>query len=268
MPLFFHEGEMHLFCHVPKCAGAAVERLLADAFGPLAFLDEGHYSRPARLRWTRTSPQHISAEDLLRLVPEGRIASSFAVVRHPLPRLLSAYRHAVARDAVPAHMRPERWAADYLRLRRTRPFAFDHHLRPQADFLLPETRVFRLEEGLGPVVAWLNERFGARIDAAAVPNVTHEDPARPARPTRDEPVSPRLRRLAEEIYAGDYRRFGYSGDGGAHRYPLPVHPTPNPFSGSRLRLAAYRGAMAVRGLDARLTGRLSGLRMAAGSEEW
>ena len=95
MPIFRVGDRLHYFAHVPKCGGSSVERYLRARFGALAFVDSRHLDRPAALRWSRSSPQHLALSDFRRLVPSEWISSSFAVVRHPQNRLISAFRFQV-----------------------------------------------------------------------------------------------------------------------------------------------------------------------------
>src|SRR6056297_3622976 len=95
MPLVSAGGRRLFFAHVPKTGGSSLEDYLAERFGPLAWLD-----RYWELRWKdggcreaglRVSPQHLAAEDALRLLP-GPSDWSFALVRDPVARIVSEYR--------------------------------------------------------------------------------------------------------------------------------------------------------------------------------
>ena len=89
MPIFRIESKLVYFCHIPKCGGTAVSRYIKARFGQVAFLDEAYLA--IRDPWSKTSPQHISADDLGNLFPANFFDASFAVVRHPVPRIISEY---------------------------------------------------------------------------------------------------------------------------------------------------------------------------------
>lgn len=212
VPFFRIGDKLHYFAHVPKCAGSSVEAYLRARFGPLAFVDTAYRAIPVHRRWTRSSPQHITVEDLRWLVPSEWIASSFAIVRHPVTRLISAFKF----QAEIERTIPESWAvadfvADWVERSEREPYLYDNHLRPQTDLVPPDATVFRLEDGLAPVVDHLDRLAGNKSTPR---EITPEN----VRPSAIPPDSPRLRLQAEtltligDLYAEDFQRFGYSLD--------------------------------------------------------
>ena len=212
MPFFRHNADLHYFAHVPKCGGSSVEDMLEERFGPLGFLDRSHLQQGAAFRWTRSSPQHVTWDEVRRLVPERWIASSFTVVRHPLARVVSAYHHAAQRKVIPPLLPLERWF-DRCAAQMERDISVhDRHLRRQVDFVPEGARVFRLEDGLQPVADWLSEAFGV-----PGPPPPHVLPG--AEKVRDiaalrapMPVSATFRARVAEYYRPDFERFGYDPD--------------------------------------------------------
>jgi Sulfotransferase family len=91
MPLVWLGHHLVCFVHVPKCAGTAVTHYLAQHFGPLALHDPQFSGLAPTARWSRTSPQHLDAQTYARLFPPGFLNGSFAVVRHPVDRLVSVF---------------------------------------------------------------------------------------------------------------------------------------------------------------------------------
>jgi hypothetical protein len=206
MPVFCSNGELHVFAHIPKCAGTTVEEHLAARFGTLGLI--GTSSR------YQVSLQHLTWREIVVLFPEAWIAGSFAVVRHPLDRLVSTYNMRIA-QATPPFPR-EISIADFLdwveRRLPVTPNLLDNHLRPQVDFIGPRTRLFRLEDGLDAVVAYLDECFGESSD---LPPLSHHDFRNTdteamfdVSPTLPPGVAERVARL----YAADFDAFGYDPD--------------------------------------------------------
>ncbi|WP_136444160.1 sulfotransferase family 2 domain-containing protein [Pacificoceanicola onchidii] len=157
MPIIRISGKLVYFAHVPRAAGTSVERYLRARFGPLAFADPGYLSVPEGARWTRSSPQHVTRDALDRLFPAGFFDASFAIVRNPYDRLHSVFlRQRDIEQTIPADMSFADWVGSLPQPR----FALDNHTRPMLDFIPKGARIFRLEDGLGQVVDWLDDLAG------------------------------------------------------------------------------------------------------------
>ena len=170
MPIVRIGGELHFFAHVPKCAGTSVEQYLEARFGPLAFVNRQFLSDPEPRRWSKSSPQHIPLDAFRKLVPAAWIASSFAVVRHPVTRLVSAFTfQANVEGLVPEDWTIDGFFDDWLRRGESEPFLYDGHLRPQSDLVPEKAAIFRLEDGLDGLITHLDglagNASGARMPA-------------------------------------------------------------------------------------------------------
>ena len=212
MPLAMIGSGLVLFAHVPKCAGTSVEQYLAAAFGPLAFCDSGFNRLPPRRRWSKTSPQHADAATLQRLFPPGFLRASFAVVRHPVPRMVSVFRF--QRD-IERKIPPETRFEDWLRavvMPPRKPWALDNHIRPMVDMVPEDAAVFRLEDGWDAVIDWLQQLCGPdRTLPRAMPerNVLARRLAHEKREAPPVVPGPEARALIARAHAADFERFGY-----------------------------------------------------------
>lgn len=215
MPIVRASERLIYFAHVPKCAGTSVEAYLRERFGSLAFHDPKFSLDVDRDRWSKSSPQHIVAEDLNRLFPPGFFNASFAIVRHPVDRLASAFlfQREIERKIAPDTSFYE-WFIDVTENRVQNPFAYDNHIRPSLDFIPENAAVFRLEDGLEPVVTWLD----LQVKDFEGPREIGSKNVLSARLEwqKQAPVSLRLsdaeRALVHEYYNVDYERFGYDPD--------------------------------------------------------
>ena len=134
--------------------------------------------------------------------------AAFAVVRDPVARMISEYRYQ-CRDRLTGRagwplrrLSFSTWLALMLRVAARNPYSHDNHFRPQVAFL-PETgvTVFRLEDGLAPVGAWLCAAAGETCPADAFPHdLKSGAEAVPMLPSRQDLA------LIAEAYAEDYRR--------------------------------------------------------------
>lgn len=225
MPVFRIGDKLHYFAHVPKSGGTSVEGYLRERFGKLAFVDTRHLERPAPLRWTRSSPQHVALTDLRRLVPEEWIASSFAVVRHPLHRLVSTFRfHVEVERSIASIWTLDEWFDDWLEKAEENPFLFDGHLRPQSDLIPADAVIFPLENGLDAIIPHLDSLAGSqdgpRRIAPRDPRKASDGPTA----SSDRPSAYTLEKIAA-YYAEDFRRFGYDPARADDPPSAPASPT-------------------------------------------
>ena len=155
MPIFRAGARIYYFAHVPKCGGTSVELALQEAGFPLSFRDT-RWRGKRDDGWYRTSPQHIPLRHLTDLFDPGLFDHSFAIVRNPVDRFLSAFNH----NRTAGRIRPLRTIPEFLdRLTRTPDFQaekFDNHFLPAARFIPDTAQVFHLEDGMQPVSDWLH----------------------------------------------------------------------------------------------------------------
>ena len=213
MPIVRIAGKLVYFAHVPKCAGTSVEVYLSDRFGELGFLDWRYLELAPEQRWTRSSPQHVDVASLHRLMPAEFFEACFAVVRHPVDRLVSVFRY--QRDAeteIPQATEFSDWLDG---LAGTGAFYLDNHARPMIDFIPEGAEIFRIEDGLQRLVDWVDALAGTD-DAAhciAVHNTFAERLTFRNRQAGDEIVPTEADRARiYEIYTEDFERFGYALD--------------------------------------------------------
>lgn len=211
MPFIKSAGKLIYFAHVPKCGGAAVEEYLRARFGTVGFADERFDELAGALHWSRSSARHVPAAILDRLFPPGFFDAAFAVVRHPVDRLVSEYHF--LRDVLKRIDRSESfatWLAHIDRAIAENPWRYDNHLRPMADLVPGDATIFRLEEGLEPIIPYLDGLVGASDRPLGFGRVLTRDPSIPK-------VVPGLEEIAtiERLYRQDFERFGYPMQGGA-----------------------------------------------------
>lgn len=201
MPVMVKDGVSVLFIHVPKAGGTTIGRLFAQS-GWGVHYREGRHKRPDVFPLLRCSPQHFHATVLNQIFDVSRFDLIFGMIRDPITRFQSefAMRH---KKMTPAEATPERvaiWSDRVLATYAEDPYLLDNHLRPQTEFLLPGTEIYRLEDGVETMVADLNARFGLGLNAA----VTHErNSKRLGLSTSAVQLSPELRAQVHEFYAAD-----------------------------------------------------------------
>lgn len=199
MPLYRNGDKVILFVHIPKTGGSTVEEVLKAAGAPQAL----KYHK--RLGYSNATPQHMHWTVLKHWLPLGFYDYAFAVVRHPLARMVSEYRW---RQALSKHRElPEFdiWVRRQITRYADDSFLLDNHIRPQSEFTGPGVEVFRLEDGLErPVRAGL-EHLGL---APENPDIHHARKSKRGMLSATEQTLQKIR----TFYAADYERFGYDPD--------------------------------------------------------
>jgi hypothetical protein len=234
MPLVRIGSDIHYFAHVPKCGGSSVENYLTARFGSLALVNTRYLSRPEPQRWTKSSPQHMTLDALGGLIPADWIASSFAVVRHPVKRLISAFQYQVEKEGtVSALWTVDDWFDDWLGRADAQPFLYDNHLRPMSDLVPADAAAFRLEDGMAGLVAHLDALAG---NSQGPREIAHENARKGKSPAHAvTPTDATLTRIAA-YYAEDFRRYGYDAD--PARAPRAMQPARPPAKGIITRIAS------------------------------
>ncbi len=207
MPLFRVNGQLHFFAHVPKCAGTSVEHYLRERFGGLAFYDNFYTQTPAHTRWSNTSPQHIDTASFYKLIPENWLASSFAVVRHPVKRVISAYHFQAEVEGKLNHDHSiDDWLAAWIATADTKGFLYDNHLRRQTELVPDDAQIFYLEHGLDGVVGYLDALAGnSNGPRSILGDNVRKAGDKPAITLSDASLA-----LIADYYAADFARFGYT----------------------------------------------------------
>lgn len=213
MPSLTLENRLIWFAHCPKAGGTSVERVLVDHFGDgVGHLHWGWDVWWKSGGWRRAnppnSPQHLIWEDALRALPRAPDLV-FALVRHPRERLASEYRYQrKARRGTRlgrwlAHLPFSVWLRLMLHVARSNPYAFDNHLRPQCDFVPQGAEVFRLEDGMEPLGAWLALQADKTASALQLPHLLSSGDMASMIDIRDQA-------LIGGAFGVDYERFGYA----------------------------------------------------------
>lgn len=231
MPSLTLPDRLIWFAHCPKAGGTSIEQFMVARWGGAV----AHLHWGWDLWWRRggwrvadppNSPQHLIWQDACRQLPQMPDLV-FAVVRDPMARMASEYRwqgryrRGTRLGWALAQLPFGIWLRLMLAVARINPHAFDNHLRPQSDFIPAGAKVFRLEDGLQPVAAWLAQVTGERVSGVPMPH------AIPSHAAEVYPIQ--SARLIARVFAQDYARFGY----------VPAAPASEHRAGRALRSVAF-----------------------------
>lgn len=210
MPLYqFRRGETEktfLFIHVPKTGGTAIETYFR-AIGLTGYFDPPTYM-PVR-PYLKVPPAHYDYGVLKRLYNLDGLYS-FAVVRHPVRRMVSEYKWAMEKSTA-SEMLSKMDFGQYLR------FMFDQfkrdenvasgHFKPQVRFVGEKvSKIFKYEAGLDNIIKHVMKDVGFTVDGQLrLPTVNNTSP-RKVVPTEGDIA------LIREAFADDFTAFGYTED--------------------------------------------------------
>jgi len=212
MPTFVKDDRALLFVHVPKTGGTTVESMLKDAGWSMGFWSRLQDEPKGQTRLRTCSPQHYHAALLRQVVRIARFDHIAVIVRHPEARFRSefAWAHRNKPEVAGDEKTVEEWARRVTTNYAKDHFLRDNHIRPQAEFVLPGSAVFKFEDGLADVIAKMNANWDLGL-AATVPHEKNSG-TKGAISSRDVVLNDATRALVREFYAADFEAFGYEGD--------------------------------------------------------
>ena len=207
MPLYqLRKGETEktvLFIHVPKTGGTAIETYFR-AIGFAGYFDPPTYM-PVR-PYLKVPPAHYDYGVVNRLYKLDALYS-FAVVRHPVRRMVSEYKWALEKSTVAATLAGMSFA-DYLtfmfeQYRRDENVAAGH-FKPQVRFVGDKvSKIFKYEAGLENIISHVLRDVGLKFDGQVNLPVVNNSSGGKIVPTDVEIEAIR------EFYAEDFDAFGY-----------------------------------------------------------
>lgn len=223
MPVTRKLNKIIYFAHVPKCGGTTVEKAFENAGFQWVF-HKGRWKSMGKMSYVKSMPTHISARHFDMLFPGSFIDISFAVVRHPLTRFVSAFNYNRLTGRIPWYIGFDKFLARLEKSRNNFLFHYDNHFLTANEIVPQGSTIFRLEDGLKHIAPWLREALGddeVNIDFHTENKKTYNDTASPSPwkgqiKMRFQPKIPSIENLGDEatdrvheIYKEDYNRFGY-----------------------------------------------------------
>lgn len=210
MPLYQYrtrDGETtFLFIHVPKTGGTAIEAFF-QGLGLGSYFDPPGY-RPLR-PYLRVPPAHYDYGFLSRLVSLDRLYS-FAVVRHPVARMISEYKWALEKTTLAGPMGHMEFGPFIRRM--FEQYGRDEntmggHFKPQVRFVGENvTKIFKYETGLDKIVGRVLQDVGLASQGEPKLPVVNVSSTRKVVPEPGDIA------LIREFYAEDFEAFGYDAE--------------------------------------------------------
>jgi hypothetical protein len=210
MPLYqYRKNDVErtlLFIHVPKTGGTAVETFFRGV-GFTGFFDPPTYMavRP----YLKVPPAHYDYGVLRRLFDLDALYS-FAIVRHPMKRMISQYKWTLEKstgaEAFGGTGFSEFLARMFAEYKRDDNIAAGH-FKPQVRFVGEKvTKIFKYEAGLDGIIRNVLEDVGFKPQGDLKLPVVNHSAARKVEPSAADI------QMIRDFYAEDYEAFGYGSE--------------------------------------------------------
>ena len=159
MPIVSNNNIICHFAHIPKCGGSSIEHYFENHNIKLAFLDRTFNA--GSKSWNISSPQHIDGYSLSRLFPGDFFDLGFSIVRDPVSRFISAFKHHIFQKKIPNDSNISLFIKDELPNLTNQIGVFDNHFLPQSKFLIPgmSYQIFKLENGMENVKYYIDKNL-------------------------------------------------------------------------------------------------------------
>jgi hypothetical protein len=162
MPIYRINEQRVLFIHIPKTGGTSVESFLRD-YSPEGMHNQGNkIVRPVSgtLFSSSVPLQHFHARLLEAVFPENFFDYAFMIVRDPVARAVSAYRHSRALGRPEGRLSFSHWLRLMLPVTRKLPYVRNNHMRAQTEFECFGAKVFHFEAGMPQILSQIANDLG------------------------------------------------------------------------------------------------------------
>jgi hypothetical protein len=212
MPIFSNAKRSILFIHIPRAGGMSIEDLFLQNYWIPDLL---HYHSKGIILgpYYNCTPQHVHAE-ILKQIPASALikenilveTTSFTVVRNPIERFKSEINFQLASEKFP-NTPYDTIANILIDAYEKNNYVFDNHLRPQHEFILENTKIFKFEDTIHNIRNILNETFDLELIEKEV--FQNELSSKSGVRTSDIVLSSETLNKIQDLYKKDFEIFGY-----------------------------------------------------------
>ena len=210
MPLLYKNNVLCHFAHIPKCGGSSIENYCQSNGIKIAFIDRAFQALPSSQQWNISSPQHIDGYSLSRLFPVDFFDFGFAIVREPVSRIVSAFKHQIFQKKIPKNSNISEFIKLELENISGQLGSYDNHFLPQTKFLIPGMpyEIYKLENGMDIVSQLIDSKFH---NENIVEKILHYNADRstglinPSQVVIDDNAMA----IVKEVYNDDFIKLGY-----------------------------------------------------------
>jgi hypothetical protein len=199
MPMVVANGKTIFFAHVPKAGGTSVANYLERRFGHLLLSDRRRYRSKCGTALI-VPPDHFAVADLEEFLPP-HLDYAFAIVRHPISRIVSEYCYQRGSSRL-SSLTFSTWLRVVLECARREPRMYENHIRPQSDLVPDFAEPFRIEQGCEAIIPHIEEIVQESSPEIRLPHLNQSR-------KHDVRLSKQDVFEIRDFYAADYKRFNY-----------------------------------------------------------
>jgi len=156
------------------------------------------------------SPQHMHSEMLKQQLVLHKFNGIFMTVRHPYDRFRSEYAYKNKVNCDPSAEAVETWTRTVLKAYSKDQFIFDNHIRPQHNFYLPGTTVYKLENGFNKIIPDLAKKYKIEFADKELRKMSRQEES--GFSSSDIELNDTVKSMLNILYHQDFEQFGYKLD--------------------------------------------------------
>jgi len=207
MPIITTEDKSFLFIHIPKTGGTTIEKTIMKSNDHKLY-----YRTSAGMpinKFTICTPQHFQADLLRQIFKIKAFSGVFTIVRNPYDRIKSEYAMRNKKlENIKGNVVYEWLSSKVEKFKTTDPYVNDNHIRPQHEFILPNTKIFKLEDGMESIFKSLKEYWNLNFEYDPEFKVMTSHKVS-GYPSSEVELNADSMNLINEFYKRDFTLFGY-----------------------------------------------------------
>jgi len=165
VPVFSKDNKKILFIHIPKAGGSTIENIFLKSGYAMEYHDHGKKKKNSLNSVRKCSPQHMHRDLINEIFIEESFDLIFTIIRNPINRFRSelAFRFKDSENIKEDQI--SKWVRRTLKKVYPRDnYIYDNHIRPQNEFIMKSSKVFKLEDGIENILMELNIKYDLNLN--------------------------------------------------------------------------------------------------------
>lgn len=201
MPIFTKDNKSFLFIHIPKCGGSSIETTFRKNGFRISYLDGNGENTLNHLRLC--SPQHMHGNMLSNTFNLSAFDGIFTVVRDPESRIKSEIGMRIGKKLDHTEKQTDHWISNTFQRYKKNNFIFDNHIRPQSEFIIPESQLYKFEDGINNIIKDISDTFNLGLIGYENLHVMSRKKMNGYK-SSDIPLSQKSKKSIKEFYKEDF----------------------------------------------------------------